>query len=163
MFNSAHFDRTTLASVTSPLAEKCSRSLASLTYFGKPLTHNLLAINEIESRSAAQTGERSTHAHLQLQCRQFRYKGDQTLSMAARRLGFQIRKLQTLKAAAGVLLPNMDFRHTDQSSDTHGPTLDHHLEFTAVLLQLDYRMHSSCTRQNFYLLTTSPLPLVFHS
>jgi len=79
------------------------------------------------------------------------------------RLGFQIRNLQTLKAAAGVLLPNMDFRHTDQSSDTHGPTLDHHLEFTAFLLQLDYRIHSSCTRQNFYLLTTSPLPLVFHS
>ena len=84
-------------------------------------------------------------------------RGDQTLSMATRRLGFQIRNLQTLKAAAGVLLPNMDFRHTDQSSDTHKY---HRFDFTAFLLQLYYRIHSSCTRQNFYSLTTSPLPLV---
>jgi len=61
------------------------------------------------------------------------------------------------KAAAGVLLPDMGFRHTDQSSDTHKY---HRFEFTAFLLQLYYRIHSSCTRQNFYSLTTSPLPLV---
>ena len=35
------------------------------------------------------------------------------MSLATRRLGFQIRNLQTLKAAAGVLLPNLGFRHTD--------------------------------------------------
>ena len=44
VLHNTYLDLTTLASVTSPFAEKCSRSLASLTYFGKPFTHSLLAI-----------------------------------------------------------------------------------------------------------------------
>ena len=46
-------DLTTLASVTSPFTEKCSRSRSSPTYFGRPLTHSLLVI--LMSRNGKQT------------------------------------------------------------------------------------------------------------
>ena len=44
LWRAKYLDLTTLASVTSPFAEKCSRNLSSLTYLGSPFTHNLLVI-----------------------------------------------------------------------------------------------------------------------
>ena len=101
-----YFDLTTLASVTSPLAEKCSRSLASLTYFGRPFTQSLLVIvlSKQQGRSSRCLGctSRWHRFGTQTSC-------DREIKrlLATRCLGFQFRSFHTL--AAGILLPTFGF------------------------------------------------------